>query len=125
MLKNIHVGKKKFKTLKDARKYCKENNIDYITECKFDDPGFVIITPEQQAKTVEIVNYINSIIKVNHAEHMKDYGIPFVKADSIDNANFNNYPKDNKDLQNWKGRTFEQLMELKQCYASTCDIPLD
>ncbi len=123
MLRNIHVGNRNFKNLADAKQYCIENDFDYMTMVQFED-DFVIMTAEQQSNIIKIVNYINSILRIKHADYMQEYGIDFEKHESIDLMYFNKYYIDNKDMQDWKNLSYNELIELKECYKNICDIPV-
>lgn len=123
MLRNITVGNKGFKNLHDAKMYCIENDFDYKTMCMFEE-DFVILTADQRAKITDIVNYINSIIRIKHTGYMTEYGIQFDKYNSIDLLYFDKYFVENEDMQNWKNKSYNELIELKECYKNICDIPL-
>lgn len=123
MLRNIHVGNRNFKNLHDAKIYCIENDFDYMTMIQFEE-DFVIMTAEQRSKITDIVNYINSIIRIKQAKYMTEYGIKFDKHNSIDALYFNKYFVENEDMQNWKNKSYNELIELKECYKNICDIEL-
>ena len=123
MLRNIHVGNRNFKNLADAKQYCIENDFDPMVMIQFEE-DFVIMTAEQKSKITDIVNYINSIIKIKHNNYMTEYGIDFEKHGSIDLMYFEKYYKNDEYMQNWKNKSYNELIELKECYKNICDIPL-